>query len=116
MKNFDLDSELKRVRVPERTEDYWNEFPSQVRASLRHQRTGSGSQYSGRARLAWAGGFALAVALGVLCAQFHPLQAASQAITRQERHFRLQLAQLDAGLHLLMFNPHGMGYLLAEAN
>jgi hypothetical protein len=28
----------------------------------------------------------------------------------------MQLARLDAGLHVLMLNTDGMGYLLAEAN
>ena len=35
MNNFDLDAKLKSLRVPERTEEYWNDFPSQVRVQLR---------------------------------------------------------------------------------
>jgi hypothetical protein len=63
-----------------------------------------------------ASGLALTLALVFVCVEFQPLQAASAAITRHEHRFHTQLAKLDAGLHKLMFNPHGMGYLLAEAN
>ena len=44
------------------------------------------------------------------------MQTVSLAITKQERHFHMQLARLDTGLHKLMLNTDGMGYLLTEAN
>lgn len=116
MNDFDLEAKLKNVRVPERAEDYWNHFPAQVRANLRRAAIKPVAENLWLPRLAWSGGFALAVALVFVCVQFHPLQTASAAINKQERHFHAQLAQLDAGLHTLMLNPHGMGYLLAEAN
>ena len=116
MNDFDLDKRLKSVPVPERTETYWNDFPPQMTANLRRQLTKPARQNTWLPRLVWAGGFAMALALAVLCIYFHPLQATSRAVAQHERHFRLQLAKLDAGLHLLMLNPHGMGYLLTEAN
>jgi hypothetical protein len=116
MNNSDLDAKLKSVCVPERTEDYWNDFPSQVRVNLHRSTPAFVPQNPRRSRLVWAGGWAVALALVFVCLQFHPLKTASNAITKNERHIRTQLAQLDAGLHVLMFNPHGMGYLLAEAN
>jgi len=61
-------------------------------------------------------GFALAVALAFACVQLHPVKTASLALARQQENLHTQLARLDAGLHLVMFNPHGMGYLLADAN
>lgn len=116
MNDFDLESKLKSVPLPERPEDYWKDFPSQVRLQLPRARPQFAPQNPWRPRLAWAGGFALAMTLFFVSIQFHPLQRASLAITKHEQHFRAQLAQLDAGLHVLMFNPHGMGYLLGEAN
>ena len=56
------------------------------------------------------------MALVFVCVQFHPFQTASLAITKQQRQFHAQLARLDAGLHVLMLNTHGMDYLLTEAN
>jgi len=116
MNDFELESKLKSIRVPERPEEYWNEFPSSVRVQLRRERREFEPQSVRRPRLAWAGGFALAVALVFVCVQFHPLRTMSLAITKQQHQFHAQLARLDAGLHVLMLNTDGMGYLLTEAN
>jgi hypothetical protein len=116
MNDSELKSLLRNAPVPERSEEYWNDFPSQVRVQLRRNRRESAPRHAVRVRLAWVGGFALGVVLTAMCLQFRPLQKASAAITRREHQFNAQVAQIESGLHLLMFNPHGMGYLLAEAN
>ncbi len=116
MNDFELESKLKSVSPPARTEDYWENFPAQVRMNLRRATVKPVAENLWLPRLAWSGGFALAVALVFVCVQFHPLQTASAAINKQERHLHAQLAQLDTGLHTLMLNTHGMGYLLGEAN
>jgi hypothetical protein len=116
MNDFELESKLKNVPLPERTEDYWENFPSQVRGQLRRARPHFTPQNVWGRRLVWAGGFAFVIALVLVCIQFHPLQTADADITNHERHFHAQLEQLDAGLHTLMLNTHGMNYLLAEAN
>jgi hypothetical protein len=116
MKDFELESKLKSARVPERPEDYWNDFPSRVRVQLPRERREFATQRTWRPRLAWAGGFALAVALVFVCVQFHPAQTLSLAVEKQQQQFHARLARLDAGLHRLMLNTDGMGYLLTEAN
>jgi hypothetical protein len=116
MNDFDLESKLKSLRVPERTEEYWDGFPVQVCLQLRHERREFISPGGWCPWLAWSGGFALVMALLFVGVQFHPLQTMSLAITIQERHFHTQLARLDTGLHKLMLNTGGMGYLLAETN
>lgn len=116
MNDFDLESRLKSVPLPERSEEYWNDFPSQVRGQLRRQQREFPPRSVWRPRLALAGGLALAVTLLYVGERFHPLETASKAITRHEHKLRLQVAQVESSLRLLMFNPHGMGYLLAEAN
>ena len=35
MKDFDLESKVKAVRVPERDEDYWEAFPHRMMTELR---------------------------------------------------------------------------------
>jgi len=114
MNDFELESKLKSLRVPECPEEYWNDFPSRVRMQLPRERREFAPQSAWRPRLVWAGGFALAVALVFVCVQFHPLQTVSLAITKQQRQFHAQLARLDTGLHKLMLNTDGMGYLLTE--
>jgi hypothetical protein len=114
MNDFELDGKLKSVAPPKRSDDYWENFPSQVRVQLHHLRPAAPSHPSGGWQFAWASCAALALIL--VCAEFHPLQTVSLAITKQDRHFHMELARLDSGLHKLMLNTDGMGYLLTEAN
>jgi len=116
MNDFELESKLKSVPLPERSEDYWENLPAQGRANLRRRPVESAPRSFWLPSPAWGGGFALAVALVIVCVQFHPLRTMSLAVTKQQRHFHAQLARLDAGLHVLMLNTDGMGYLLTEAN
>jgi len=114
MNDFELESKLKSLRVPERPEEYWSDFPSRVRVQLPRERPEFAPQNAWRPQFAWAGGFALAVALVLVCVQYHPLQTVSLAITKQQHQFHAQLARLYTGLHKLMLNTDGMGYLLNE--
>ncbi len=114
MNDFDLESKLKGIRVPERPDEYWEDFPSRIRVQLRRERLECSRAGAWRLRLAWTGGFALAAALVFVCIEYHPLQTMSRAIAKQERHVHMHLARLDTGLHKLMLNTDGMWYLLAE--
>lgn len=110
MNDFDLESKLKGIRVPERPPEYWDDFPSRVRSQLR-------SAMAARpTRNVWLPRLAFAAALVFVCIQFHPIQSASAALAKHERQLRTQLARLDAGLHVLMLNQHGMSYLVTDKN
>lgn len=113
MNDSELKARLRNAPVPERSDEYWDDFPARVRMQLNRERHESAPRRAWRPRLAWAGGFALAV---FMCVQFHAFQHASTVLARHERQFHAQVAQIETNLHLLMFNPHGMGYLLADAN
>lgn len=116
MNDSNLRRKLNRVRVPERSGDYWDDFPARIRVQLRHAPAEVATPNAWRPRLAWAGGFALALTLVFCCIQFQPLQAASDAITRNENHLHRQWARLNAGLRVLASDNHGMGYLVSEEN
>ena len=116
MNDFDLESKLKSVRVPERPDEYWGDFPSRVRVQLRREQVEFEPRNAWRPRLAWASGFALALVMTFVCIDFRPLRTASAAIIQKEKHFRTQLARFDAGLHTWVLNTDGMGYLLTESN
>lgn len=116
MNDSSLRHKLNRVRVPERSDDYWDDFPARVRVQLRHNPVEAATPNVWRPRLACAGGVALALALVFCCIQFQPLQAASDAITRHENHLHRQWAKLNAGLRVLASDTHGMGYLVGEEN
>ena len=116
MNDFELEAKLRSAPVPGRPDEYWDDFPARVRVQLRRRSSESAPRRTWRTPLVWAGDFALTMALVFICLQYHPIQAASTAINKHEQRLHLQLAQLDAGLHRLMLNTDGMGYLLADAN
>jgi hypothetical protein len=102
--------------VSARSDAYWNDFPVHVRRQLRREPPAFSSLNVWSSRLKLAGAFALALGLMWFGETFHPLRTASDAITRQSQNLRGEFARLQTGLSLVAFNPHGMGYLLAEAN
>jgi hypothetical protein len=116
MNDFDLESKLKSVPVPERPEEYWNDFPSRVRVQLSRPQVEFRPSRAPRLRPVLGWNFAVAAILVLLCLQYRPVQAASAALVRYERGVHAQLARLDTGLRRVMLNTDGMGYLLADPN
>ena len=116
MNDSDLAAKLRSVPVPERSEEYWSEFPDRVRRQLPRVSASSAAapRRNWRGPLVWSGDFALVAALVFVCLQYHPVQAAATVFIRQDRCFQAQLARLDAGLHRLVLDTDGMGYLLTE--
>jgi hypothetical protein len=116
MNDSDLESKLKSVPVPERPEEYWNDFPSRVGMQLRRPQAEFRPSRAPRLRLIPGWSFAVAAILFLLCLQYRPVRAASAALTRYERGFHAKLVRLDTGLNRLMLNTDGMGYLLTDPN
>lgn len=112
MNDFDLESRLRSFQAPERSDEYWNDFPSRIRVQLREATPDFERRPLWRPRLAW--GLAVAMVIAFVCVEYHPLRTASLALAKKERHIHVQLARLDASLHVLVLNTDGMGYLLKE--
>ena len=114
MNDFELESKLKSVPLPERSEDYWEDFPARVGVQLRRNVLKQAGSESWFPRFAWRMevGFACLV-IGLLVLN-QPLKAASCAIFKNERIIRQQLAELPAHLRILMADEHGLHYLVAE--
>jgi hypothetical protein len=108
MNDFDLESKLKSVRVPARTEEYWETFPSQVRSQL-HPVCPAPAQRNSLPRLAWAS----AIVSACLVFAFVILPACHVAL-KDERVFRRELTELPHHLRVLMADEHGMHYLIAD--
>jgi len=108
MNDFELKSKLKSVRVPARTDEYWEEFPSRVRSQLPRPAAGEHTQSRVMPQWAWSGGLALACVISTLL-----LLPAFQKALRDERVLR---ARLPHQLHLLMADEHGMQYLVAGSD
>jgi hypothetical protein len=114
MNDFDLDAKLKSVPSPARSEDYWENFPAQVRFQLRRAATTPEIRESWLPQLAWKFGASLAGLVAGLLVLSQPLEAASNAIFQKEQSVRQQLAALPRGLRVLMADEHGLHYLVAE--
>jgi hypothetical protein len=114
MNDFDLAARLKNVPVPERPEDYWNDFPTRIRLQL--PRVAPEHEHSGRwlPEFAWSLGTSFACLVVGLLVLSQPLKAASSAIFQKEKFVRQQLSVLPSQLRVLMADEHGLHYLVAE--
>lgn len=105
MNDLELESKLKSVRVPERTEEYWDDFPSRVRVQL--PRTVAPERARARWMPQWAWNSSWALACLTFCLVFWP-------VLKNERALYRQAARMPNQLRLLMADEHGMQYLVAE--
>jgi hypothetical protein len=114
MKDNDLNARLKSVPLPPRSEEYWDNFPSQVRRQLHRCAPELVTGENWLPRFAWKMGlgFACLVVGGLVLNQ--PLKAATWTIFKNERILRQQLAQLPNHLRIFMADEHGLHYLIAE--
>jgi hypothetical protein len=114
MNDSELQQKLKALPVPERTEEYWNDFPEKVSRQLRRPEMRAEVDERWRPRFAWQ--FAASAAclfIGLLVLN-QPLRAASSAVVQQEIALRHELNALPRHLRVLMADEHGMHYLIAD--
>jgi hypothetical protein len=109
MNDFELESRLKAVRVPEKPDGYWEDFPGQVRLQLRPPVTMERAQTRWMPQWAWNSGLALACV--VLSLSLWPVL---QTVAKDERNLQRDAARFPHQLHLLMADEHGMQYLVSE--
>jgi len=115
MNDFDLDSQLRGLPVPEREAEYWDMFPRRVLARA-HAAPVRPVQTVWRPHLAWGGGLAFACLMIGLCLSpggACPLQAVSLA-TQRARSFHHQFVQLPDLARSLMRIDHGLNSLVEE--
>lgn len=109
MNNFELESKLKSVRVPEKTDEYWEDFPARVRSQLHRPAVMEQARTRWMPQWAWSSG--LATACVILCLSLWP---ALQNVVKDERALQRDAARFPHQLHLLMADEHGMQYLVSE--
>ncbi|HEY3763456.1 MAG TPA: hypothetical protein VGN23_17055 [Verrucomicrobiae bacterium] len=110
MNDSELESRLKSVRVPRRADEYWEDFPSRVRAQLPPPVV-ERPQKAFLPQWAWAGGLAMACLMFALV-----IWPSLQIALKDGRAIHRELAQLPHHLHILMADEHGMHYLVADQN
>lgn len=133
MNNYDLEKKLKSARVPERTQEYWDDFPQQVTRLLRTAAPGSaGFQPASSARietrrqdggaprwqpkLAW--GFAVAFACLVIGFaighRYGKPEADSFALLQNEKMLREVLTMFPNRVRAIEQDAHGIRLVLSD--
>ena len=116
MNDFDLESKLKTVRVPERDEDYWEAFPRLVMAKSRATPARTVRQ-SWLHHFAWEGSIAFAclvAVLGFVLAFGHPKKSVTYAMLTNVKSFQAELVQFQGRVRVLMQIDHGLHSLIED--
>ena len=108
MNDFELESRLKAIPLPARSDEYWEQFPSSVRSQLRPVLVAR-PQTSFARRLAWSSAAALAGLIFALA-----LWPTVEVMVKDARTLRRELVQLPGHLRVLMADEHGLRYLIAD--
>ena len=114
MNDLDLDARLKSVPLPQRPEEYWEDFPSKVRRQMRRSAPDFEVQENLLPQFARKMGIGFACLVIALLVLNQPLKAATCAIFKNERIIRQELTQLPHHLRVFMADEHGLHYLIAD--
>ena len=120
MKESDLESKIRSVRVPERDGEFWQTLPSRVMAraqsapALRRGADVSPSLHHSLFSVLNSKFALAAVVLGLCLWQSRMPQAVSHLLLQDERQMRQALDQWPQGLHLLMRDEHGLHNLIQD--
>jgi hypothetical protein len=115
MKDFDLESKVKAVRVPERDEDYWEAFPRRVLTELRAVPAERPARRAFMPGLWWGGRLALACLMLAFCLwQSRMPRALSHTLLRDEKELCQSVTRFHNNLDRLMQDEHGLHRLVAD--
>jgi hypothetical protein len=120
MRDFDLESKIKSVRVPERDGEFWQTLPQRVLAKAQaapEPNPGAlpSPPFHYSLFTVLNSKFALAVLLLGLCLwQSRMPQAISRVLLKDEREMRQTLAQFPGRLDTFMRDEHGLHNLIQD--
>jgi hypothetical protein len=106
MKDFDLDSHLKSMRVPERDEEYWADFPQTVLAEAR--------VVPARQRPVFCFFLPELVTVCLVAAFCIWHGGLTRSLSRDERQLRATLVRLPNNMSRLMQDEHGLHRLIED--
>lgn len=115
MKNVDLESKIKSMRVPERDGEFWEALPQRVlaKAQAAPEPQPQSFHFSLFATLSLK--FALAgLVLGFCLWQSRMPQAISHQLLKEQREMRQALAQFPQRLDNFMRDEHGLHNLIQD--
>jgi hypothetical protein len=108
MNDAELESQLKSIRVPVRTPEYWEDFPRRVHSQLQPLFPAR-PQRSFLPRMALVGGFTLMFLIFALV-----IGPVFYSFLENEKTFRHELAELPNHLRAFMADEHGLHRLIAD--
>jgi hypothetical protein len=115
MKNIDLDSDLKALRVPERGQEFWDAFPGRVLAELRATPVVPPVRAPFLPWLVRGFGVALAcLAVGLCLGQSRLPKRFCSAVLKNERELRQTVRQFPRHVCALMQDEHGLRSLVED--
>jgi hypothetical protein len=103
MSDLNLETKLRSVRVPERTDEYWDDFPSRVRMQLPRPIREERVCWRRRSREGWNHGLALGCALLLFS-----LVPVFQSAFKDDRLLRRETERFSRGMRVLMADQHGV--------
>jgi hypothetical protein len=117
MKQFDLESKIKSLRVPERDGEFWQTLPQRVLARAQAAPAPNSHACPFRHSLfaILNSKFILAGLVAAVCLwQSRMPQAISHRLLQDERQMRQAFAQLPGRLDTLMHDEHGLHNLVQD--
>ncbi len=131
MNDFELESKLKAIRVPQKEDEYWEDFPRRVRSQLGRPAPVERAKSHFLPQWAWNSGLALGCVtlILLLLPAFHAALLDEQALQRDaarlsaidwpkdyrdEQAWQRDAARLPRQLRAFVADEHGMQYLVAE--
>jgi hypothetical protein len=115
MNDFDLESKLRALRVPERGEDYWEAFPGRVMMEARRASAQRPAPQPFRAGLPSLGRLALAcLMLGFCLWQSRMPGALSHALRKDEQQVRQSVERFHNNLGRFLRDEHGLHQLIED--
>jgi hypothetical protein len=119
MKQSELNSILKKARLPERSEEFWETFPYRIKSRLKQPpKQIADRNRSGFPRLAWG----LATAICILVAfvighwsgRLETKTAASQDVLQNARFIHETLAMFPNQVRAIVRDRHGLNLVLSQ--
>lgn len=115
MKDFDLESKIKALRVPERDADYWEQFPQHVVGELRATPAYRPAPPAFGSWFLWGTRMALTcLVLGFCLWQSRVPKALSHALLTDERKLCQSVERFHDNLGRLMEDEHGLHRLIED--
>jgi hypothetical protein len=115
MNDFDLESKIKGLRVPDRDEDYWEDFPRSVVVELRRRPLEEPARRIFMPGLLRGARLALTCLMVGFCVwQSRMPREISHALRQNEKELRQSMARFENNLGRLMQDEHGLHKLIED--